>query len=313
MEKTPVIIDSDPGIDDVMMLLLALRHEKIDVKLITTSAGNQTQDKVIDNALRFVSYIGEDVEIARGSEKPFLRDLVIADHIHGESGIGGVELPEATLEESARPAIEAMVSVLKESDEPVTIVATGPLTNVGALLLAHPEVKPKIKQISFMGGAARGGNVTPKAEFNMYVDPEAAEVVMQSGIPIVMSGLDVTHKAYLTQKDLDLLKATGNELAKTLYEMLQHYMDAQDSSPFLEPHHADVLRLHDLSAIAYVIDPTLFEGEDLYVTVETAGYATAGATVVDHLRTMNKPPNVHVLHDVDRKRFVELFFSVLSQ
>ncbi|GAA0469797.1 nucleoside hydrolase [Alkalibacillus silvisoli] len=313
MGKTPVIIDCDPGIDDVMMLLLALRHESIDVKLITTSAGNQTQDKVVDNALRFVSYIGEEVEIARGLDKPMLRDLVIADHIHGETGIGGVELPDPDFEVSDRTAIEAMVSVLNEASEPITIVATGPLTNVGALLLAHPEVKPKIKQIVLMGGAARGGNVTPKAEFNMFVDPEAAEIVMQSGVPVVKCGLDVTHQAYLDQMDLRLLKVSGTELSETLYEMLAFYKDAQATSPFLEPYHAEVVRLHDLCAIAYVIDPSLFKGDDYFVTVESSGAYTTGATVVDHLRTLGEEPNAHVLHSVDRKRFVELFYSVLEE
>ncbi|MET3683049.1 pyrimidine-specific ribonucleoside hydrolase [Alkalibacillus flavidus] len=311
MSKTPVIIDCDPGIDDVMMLLLGLRHDDIDVKLITTSAGNQTQEKVMTNALRFASYIGEDVEIARGADKPFIRDLMIADDVHGESGLGGVELPEATIKESDRTAIQAMVDVLQRAEEPVTLVATGPMTNVGALLLAHPELKAKIKQISIMGGAARGGNVTPHAEFNMYVDPEAAEVVMQSGLPIIMSGLDVTHKAYLNQSDVDALKEVGTPLTDKLHGMLAHYMGAQGDSPFLEPYYSDVLRLHDLCAIAYIIDPTLFHGDDYYVTMETSGSKTAGATVVDHMRNMNHEPNVHVLYGVERERFVNLFFSVL--
>ncbi|NIK12442.1 nucleoside hydrolase [Alkalibacillus almallahensis] len=311
MAKKPVIIDCDPGIDDVMMLLLGLRHEDIDVKLITTSAGNQTQEKVVTNALRFVSYLDHNIEITRGSEKPFIRDLMIAGDIHGESGLGGVTFPESTLKESEQPAIQAMVNVLREADEPVTIVATGPMTNVGALLLAHPELKHKIKQISIMGGAVLGGNVTPQAEFNIYVDPEAAEVVMQSGLPIIMSGLDVTHKAYLTQSEVAAMKEIGTPLTDKLHGMLAHYMDAQGDSPFLESYHGDVLRLHDLCAMAYVIDPTLFEGDDYYVTVETCGNETAGATVVDHLRNTDHEPNVHVLYDVERERFVELFFEYL--
>ncbi|WP_188206773.1 nucleoside hydrolase [Alkalibacillus aidingensis] len=309
MNRIPTIIDCDPGIDDVMMLLLALRHEKTDVKLITTSAGNQTQDKVVSNALRFVSYINEKVEIARGLEKPFLRDLVIADHIHGESGIGGVELPEPSLEESDRTAIEAMLATLKETTEPVTIIATGPLTNVGALLLAHPEVKPKIKQISVMGGAVKGGNVTPQAEFNIYVDPEAAELVFNSGVPVVMSGLDVTHKAYLDDQDLARLKGKGTELAEMLHHMLQFYKDAQGASPFHESYYEEVVRLHDLCAAAYVIDPSLFQGDDFYAKVECEGRHTSGATVVDHMRQTGMDPNIHVLYGVDRERFVDLFLS----
>ncbi|MGB6408778.1 MAG: nucleoside hydrolase, partial [Planococcus donghaensis] len=158
MTKLPIIIDTDPGIDDAMMLTLAFANEEaLDVRLVTTCSGNISQDKTNYNARSFLSYIGANVEIARGLEQPIFRELEVAEDIHGESGFGNVQFPAPTLPVSKRPAVTAMLETILASDEKITIVATGPLTNVAALLLAHPEVKPKIERISWMGGAAVGG------------------------------------------------------------------------------------------------------------------------------------------------------------
>lgn len=310
--KTPIIIDCDPGIDDIMMLLLALTHENLDVKLITTSAGNQTQDKTMDNALSFVSYLEKEVEVARGLSKPLFRELIVAAEVHGESGIGNVMFPESTYKESPRTAIQAMQAVLEEVEEPITIVATGPLTNVGALLLAHPELKPKIKEISIMGGCAKGGNVTPTAEFNIFVDPEAAEAVFQSGVPVIMSGLDVTHKAFLDETDLHRIREFGTELSQKLSSMLSFYKEAAKPSPFHEEDYEQVVRLHDLCAIGYVIDPTMFSGGNYYVKVECGHVYTAGTTIVDYKEKMGKKANAHVLYDVNREKLVGLFLEAFQ-
>lgn len=303
----PVIIDCDPGIDDVMALLLAFVRPELDVRLITTEAGNQTQDKTSYNARGFVDLMKQKVEVARGLEQPLFRKLQIAGHVHGDTGLGSLTLDKPITAESPRPAIDALRETILGSPEKTVLIATGPLTNIGALFLAHPEVKDHIRYISFMGGAAVGGNVTPAAEFNVYVDPEAADIVFRAGVPIVMSGLDVTHKAYLTERDVQALEEIGTDLAREAAAMLRFYGKAAVQTPFHEAHFAEVIRLHDLCAVAYVIRPELFAGMDCHVDIETEGRLTMGATVVDFAQRTGKPANVHVLHSVDRVAFVRMF------
>ncbi|MGE7604594.1 nucleoside hydrolase [Peribacillus sp. NPDC097675] len=312
MRKIPMIIDTDPGIDDAMMLTLAFASEVSDVRLVTTCSGNISQDKTNYNARTFLSYIGADVEIARGLDQPIFRELEVAEDVHGESGFANVAFPEPTLPVSDRPAITAMLETILASEEKMTIVATGPLTNVAALLLAHPEVKPKIECISWMGGAAVGGNMSPNAEFNAYVDPHAAEIVLRSGVRIVMSGLDVTHKAYVTLEEAHLILDMGTDFSDKVYKMLTFYLHIAEQTPFYESHFAEVLRFHDLCAVMYVLKPELFIGEDYYVQVEMEGRLTAGATVVDYTRRSGQTPNVHVLYSVNREGFVSEFMNAVE-
>lgn len=313
LTKIPVIIDCDPGIDDVMALLLAFSSEELDIKLITTEPGNQTQNKTIYNARSFTSYMKQDIEIARGLDEPFFRVLEVAAEVHGESGLGDVILPEPILPESNRTAIDAMKDVLLRSEEEIVLIATGPLTNIGALFLAHPEVKKKIKFISYMGGAAVGGNMTPTSEFNVYVDPHAAEIVFRSGVPIVMSGLDVTHKAYITLDEVAEIEVTGTELARNISSLLKFYIHNAKRTAFHEEHFERVIRLHDLCAVSYVITPDLFEGDDCHVEVELEGRLTAGTTVVDYSQRTGLPKNVKVLHTVKREEFVQQFFEAIKK
>ena len=308
----PIIIDCDPGIDDVMALTLAFAHPELDIKLITTEPGNQTQEKTIYNALAFTSYMKKDIEIARGLDNPFFRKLEIADEVHGENGLGDVQFPKPTIKLSERTAIQAMRETLLSSEEQIVLIATGPLTNVGALLLAHPEVKSKIKYISYMGGAAVGGNMTPTSEFNVYVDPHAAEIVFQSGIPIVMSGLDVTHKAYVTLEELENIEENGSDFAQKIGKMLRFYIHTAKQTAFHSPEFENRIRLHDLCAVSYVITPELFEGDDCFVGVELEGKLTAGTTVVDYEQRTGLPHNVKVLHTVDREKFVEQFLNAVN-
>ena len=310
--KTPVIIDCDPGIDDVMALTLAFAHPTLDIRLITTEPGNQTQAKTINNALAFTSYMKQEIEIARGLDFPFFRQLEIADEVHGDNGLGEVEFPLPTIDISNRTAIEAMRETLLSSTEKVIIIATGPLTNVGALLLAHPEVKSKINFISYMGGAAVGGNMTPTAEFNVYVDPHAADIVFRSGVEIVMSGLDVTHKAFITLDELEEIKAIGSEFALKVVDMLRFYVKAAKQTAFHHSNYQECIHLHDLCAVSYVLTPELFKGDDCYVAVELEGRFTAGTTVVDYTHRTGLPHNAKVLHTVDREKFVEQFLDAVK-
>jgi len=308
----PVIIDCDPGIDDVMALTLAFAHPTLDIKLITTEPGNQTQAKTIYNALTFTSYMKRDIEIARGLDNPMLRELEIADEVHGDNGLGDVYFPEPTIKLSSRTAINAMKETLLSSAEQVIIIATGPLTNIGALLFAHPEVKSKIKFISYMGGAAVGGNMTPTTEFNVYVDPHAAEIVFKSGVPIVMSGLDVTHKAFVTLEELNEIEEIGSDFAIKVVEMLRFYVKGVKQTAFHNPNFENCIRLHDLCAVSYVLTPELFEGDDCYVAIELEGKLTSGTTVVDYTHRTGLRHNVKVLHTVNREKFVEQFLDAVK-
>ncbi|WP_421663445.1 nucleoside hydrolase [Lysinibacillus telephonicus] len=233
MTKIPIIIDTDPGIDDAMMLILAFANDHaFDIRLVTTSAGNISQDKTNYNTRAFLSYIGANVEIARGLESPIIYEIEEAEEVHGESGLGNVQFLTPTLPISYRTAITAMLETILKSDEKITIVSTGPLTNIAALILAHPEVKAKIERISWMGGAAVGGNVTPTAEFNAYVDPHAVEIVFRSGLPIVMSGLDVTHKAFITIDEMKNILNKDTDLTQKLNQMVEFYLKNIKKTPF---------------------------------------------------------------------------------
>ncbi|GEL77719.1 nucleoside hydrolase [Tenuibacillus multivorans] len=312
MTSIPVIIDTDPGIDDLVMLTVALTHDELDIRLITTVAGNQTQNKVLDNTLRFLSYVGRtDIEVARGAEQPFFKELKTAAQFHGEFGTGHVIFPEPNITASQRNAVEAIRDVLMQADEPINIVTTGPLTNIGAFLLAYPDLKQKIRKITIMGGAALGGNVAPKAEFNVYTDPDAALVVFDSGVPIVMCGLDVTREAYLTEEDLTRIRQIGTDLSKKMYQMLKFYQQAADITPFHEPFFDMVVRLHDLCAIAYVVNPKIFQGAFYYVTVERKPGLTEGTTVVDYIDSLDKEPNAFVLYSVNREELVDMLIRAI--
>lgn len=313
MSKIPIIIDTDPGIDDAMMLTYVYGNDDaLDIRLVTTSSGNISQGKSNHNARVFLSYIGANVEVARGLESPFLRRLEIAEDIHGESGFGNVQFLTPPLPVSHRPAVTAMVETILSRDEKITIVATGPLTNIAALLVAHPEVKTKIERILWMGGAAVGGNVTPTAEFNAYVDPHAVQIVFNSGIQVVMSGLDVTHKAFITVDEIKRLEDMGTEFTQKLHEMVTFYLDQIEKTPFHEENYDQVVHFHDVVPVMYLLQPHLFEGTDHFVEVELEGKA-AGATIVDYLNRTNNKPNVHVLHNVEREKFVEEFMKAVEK
>ncbi|EKP0304114.1 pyrimidine-specific ribonucleoside hydrolase RihA [Aeromonas veronii] len=304
----PVILDCDPGHDDAIALILALASPELKVLAVTTSAGNQTPDKTLNNALRILTLLGrDDIPVAAGAPKPLARELIIADNVHGESGLDGPKLPDPAFAPQAMTGIELMARCLRESAEPVTLVPTGPLTNIALLLAAHPELKPKIARIVLMGGTAGAGNWTPAAEFNIYVDPEAADMVFKSGIPITMCGLDVTHEAQVMDEDIERVRAITNPVAQCVAGLLDFFMI----------YHRDPkwgfagAPLHDPCTIAWLLAPELFHGVECRVDIETRGEHTVGMTVVDRYGLTGKPANALVLLGLDRPGFIDLLVTRL--
>lgn len=310
MDKAlPIIIDCDPGHDDAIALILALASPKLNVLAVTTSAGNQTPDKTLRNALRILTLLGRhDIPVAGGAPKPLLRELIIADNVHGESGLDGPALPEPGFAPQALTAVELMAKTLRASAEPITLVPTGPLTNIALLLSAHPELKAKIARIVLMGGSAGPGNWTPAAEFNIYVDPEAAEMVFGAGVPITMCGLDVTHAAQVMDEDIERIRAITNPIARTVAELLDFFMIYHR-----DPKWGFVgAPLHDPCTIAWLLRPELFTGIECHVSVETRGQYTVGMTVVDRYRLSPHEPNATVLLGVERQGFIDLLVEQLQ-
>ncbi|SFE19141.1 pyrimidine-specific ribonucleoside hydrolase [Thermoanaerobacter thermohydrosulfuricus] len=305
--RKPVIIDCDPGHDDAIALLLAFANDKLDVKAVTTVAGNQTIEKTFNNALKVLSFAGINTVVSKGAEKPLLRDLITAPEVHGDSGLDGPELPPPNFKPSSKSAVETIMEVINESNEKITIIPTGPLTNIATVLLSNPEIKAKIERIVLMGGSMIGGNWTPAAEFNILVDPEAASIVFNSGVPITMCGLDVTHKAQIYKEEVEEIRNIGNKVAIMVAELLDFY------GKFHERFGFKGMPLHDPVAVAYVIDPTIVTTQSFYVEIEIKGEFTNGCTVVDYYDVLKKPKNVEVVLDIDRERFIKMLYDAMRK
>ncbi|WP_217524991.1 pyrimidine-specific ribonucleoside hydrolase RihA [Vibrio metschnikovii] len=304
----PIILDCDPGHDDAIALILACASPSLTIKAVTTSAGNQTPEKTLNNALRILTLLGRShIPVAGGALKPLMRELIIADNVHGETGLDGPTLPDPSFAPQTEHAVELMANILRQSEQPVTLVPTGPLTNIALLLATHRELIPKIQEIVLMGGGAETGNWSPAAEFNIYVDPEAAKLVFQSGIPITMCGLDVTHRAQIMDEDIERIRKIDNPIAGVVAELLDFFMIYhRDPKWGLEG-----APLHDPCTIAWLLAPELFKAQTCWVGIETQGEYTQGMTVVDRYQLTNQPANATVLFDVDRQGFVDLLVERL--
>lgn len=303
----PIIIDCDPGHDDAIAILLALAHpEELEIRGITTVGGNQILDKITDNALKVLSFVNADIPVAKGAKGPLFGKLVTGEEAHGESGMDGPVLPASMFKPVDQGAVEFMLEIIRASEEPITLVPMAPLTNIALLITAYPEVKDKIKEISLMGGGLAYGNVTSTAEFNIFVDPEAARIVYESGIPIVMSGLDVTDKAAIFEEEILELKQKG-PVSVMVGELLDFYSIYGKKMGYVGN------ALHDPCAVAWLVHPELFQSEHLYVTVETEGKLTRGMTVADRRKKPDRQPNVQVLTGVDREAFMKLLFDSLER
>ena len=302
----PILLDGDPGHNDAVAWMLAASSPRLKILSVTSSSGNQTIEKTTNNALRIMALLGIDAPMAAGCTKPLISPAQPAPSVHGESGLDGADLPEPADALVDMPADELMAKVIHESPDPVVLVPTGPLTNIAALLLAHPEVKEKIARISLMGGGITRGNWTPAAEFNILLDPEAADIVSRSGIPITMAGLDVTETAMLFPEDFDRIRAVGGKVATVYADLLEFFYRFHRSLGY------PGATIHDGVAVAWLLAPELFTGEDLYVSIETGGTYSRGATIGDPYGMSGKAPNATVLLDVDQPKFAELFVEAVK-
>jgi len=306
-EPRKIIIDTDPGQDDAAAIMLALGSPELDILGITTVAGNVPLERTSTNARIILEFCSRpEVKVFAGADRPIARPLITAEHVHGKTGLDGPELHEPQMPLQAQHAVDFIVETLKrEPAGTVTLCTLGPLTNIALALKKAPEIAGRVRELVMMGGGFfEGGNITPAAEFNVYVDPEAAAAVFKAGIPIVMMPLDVTHKVLTLKSRVEKLRAIGSRPAKALVEMLD-FFERFD----VEKCGSDGGPLHDPTVIAYLLKPELFAGRNCNVEVETASPLTVGMTVVDWWQVTGRNHNALVMKDVD----ADGFFALLTE
>ena len=307
-----IIIDCDPGQDDAVALLLAFASpEDVDVLGVTTVGGNVPLALTQRNARMMCDLAGRrDIPVFAGCERPMRRPLMTAEAIHGETGINGIDVFEPETPLAAGHAVDFIVDTLSQAaDASVTLVPTGPMTNIATAIERQPAILPKIERIVLMGGAMReGGNRTPSAEFNILVDPQAADIVLRCGRPIAQMGLDVTHQVLSTRDRVARIRELGNPVAEAAAGMLS-FFDRFDTKKY----ESEGAPLHDPCTVAWLIRPGLFEGRDCNVSVETESELTMGHTAVDFWHVTDRPVNVHWVHSVDADGFYDLLVERLAR
>jgi inosine-uridine nucleoside N-ribohydrolase len=305
--KHKIILDCDPGHDDAVALLLAARHPGVELLAVTTVAGNQAVDKTTRNALKVCSLANlRHIPVARGIDRPLVRPAKHAADIHGESGMDGPDVPEPDIEPVAMHAVDLIIELLMQSEGDITLVPTGPLTNIATALLRQPAIIPKIKAISLMGGSIGLGNVTPAAEFNIHTDPEAAAIVFACGRPITVSTLEVTHQALATEEIVGRLRSANRRVATFVADLLVFFAETyRNVFGFTAP------PLHDPCAVAAVIDPTFLKAQMMHVEIETVGTWTAGSTVCDVHGMLGLEANARVGYGLEVERFWEMLIETI--
>ena len=305
--RKKILLDCDPGHDDAIAILLAARHPAIELLAITTVAGNQSVEKTSYNALRVCSLADiRNVPIAKGMERPLVQEARYSPDIHGQSGLDGPDIPEPTLSLVPQHAVDLIIKLLLESAGDITVVATGPLTNVAAAIRSEPAILPKIQAISLMGGAISLGNVTPAAEFNIWADPEAAAIVFGCGRPITMVPLEVTHQALATEDVIRRLRDAGGVVPKFAADLLVYFAESyRQVFGFSAP------PLHDPCAVAAVIEPDIIQAREMYVAIETRGEWTAGQTVCDAYGKLGRAANARVGYGLQVERFWNMLIETL--
>ncbi len=304
-----IIIDCDPGHDDAMAILLAGAQKDLDILGITTVAGNSPVENTTRNALIITQIAGLDIPVYKGMDRPMVREpyFVGGEVVHGKSGLEGPELPPLKREIEKEHAVDFIIETVKANKGDITLVPTGPLTNIGMAFRKAPEIIPWVKEISLMGGAINEGNVTPSAEFNIFFDPEAADIVFSSGIPTFIAPLELTHQALVGPKELDRIRDLGSDISKFVVDLLEFY-----SQFHKRRYHMEGAPLHDPCAVLYLIRPDLIEVKKMFVQIETKGELTAGRTVCDIWGVTGKAPNIDVGVKLNHKGFIDTLVDALG-
>jgi len=302
-----IIIDTDPGTDDAVAILIALAHFTDEEILgITTVAGNVGVKVGTTNALRILEQAGRNnIKVFEGESAPLKRELLTAEWVHGTDGLGGVPFPAPSKTEEDQDAVTFLKDTISNSEEKVTLCVLGPMTNIGKAILEMPEIVKNIDQIIFMGGSATGGNTTPAAEFNILVDPDATHIVLHSGVKLVMMGLDVTHQAISTSNRIKNISDTKTKTSELLVGLMSRLANLE----IVKKKFPDGTPVHDAFVTAYLVDNSLTKGNFVNVEVETLSDLTLGQTVVDVNEISGREKNVHWMNQVDDDKL----FSIITK
>jgi len=302
LKKIPLIIDCDPGVDDAFAIFVANYLEEIDIRAITSVNGNVNIDYTTRNALLMADLLDLDCQVARGESQPIVKPVHQFSDTHGSDGFGGclgLFTDKVKKKLSDKDAVTLIRDILLNSDEKISIVAVGPLTNIAMLFKAYPEVKEKINILSIMGGAINNGNVTPCSEFNFYVDPEAASIVLNSGVPIILSGLNLTYSATLTEENLKKMREIETKISNIGVNMILDYISKDNA-------------IHDPCAILALTNPEMFESQDMFVQVDTRDGITRGMSYPDNRKKCTDKPNCEVLTKMDVEKFRKIMIDSLK-
>lgn len=305
--KTPIIMDCDPGWDDTIAIIMALSNDKLDVKAVTCVAGNISVKKTTENAKKVLNFMKSNVILAQGAEKPLGYELKTIEDVHGEDGLYGL-LENADYEVDKRKADELIKDILLKSNEKITIVATGALTNIALLIKNYPEAISKIERICMMGGGIENGNITKYAEFNFHTDPHAAEIVFNSGIPIIMCGLEASYKAICTQEDINKIKKIGNDKSELVSKILE---EAAEVGEELRPEEIFAIRgapLYDPVPVAYLINPSIFKTKKYDIEIVTEGERRGQSKVINN----SNKYNAEVVIDANREEIINILIECLK-
>ena len=307
MQKEKIILDCDPGHDDAVAIMLAAINPKIELLGITVVAGNQKLEKTVNNALKVCNHLNLNVPVYSGMSRPMIREQLIADDIHGETGLDGPKFEELKIKAEDKHAVNFIIDTLMNSDEKVTLVPTGPLTNIGMAIRFEPRIIEKINRIVLMGGSYQLGNMTPAAEFNILADPDAAHIVFSSGVKIVMMGRDLTRQASATKEVVEKIKSLNNKASKLFVDLMEFFAASQKnvygwSAP----------PVHDPTTIAYIIDPECIEVKPMFCEIELWSERSYGRTLCDYFGILKKEPNVDVAVKLDFDKFWNLVYENLK-
>ena len=307
MQKEKIILDCDPGHDDAVAIMLAAINPKIELLGITVVAGNQKLEKTVNNALKVCNHLNLNVPVYSGMSRPMIREQLIADDIHGETGLDGPKFEELKIKAENKHAVNFIIDTLMNSDEKITLVPTGPLTNIGMAIRFEPKIIEKINRIVLMGGSYQLGNMTPAAEFNILADPDAAHIVFSSGVKLVMMGLDLTRQASATKEVVEKIKSLNNKASKLFVDLMEFFAASQKNVfGWTAP------PVHDPTTIAYIIDPECIKVKPMFCEIELWSERSYGRTLCDYFGILKKKPNVDVAVKLDFDRFWNLVYENLK-